>query len=266
MISGLSERQFLHLASGEGAANGVRSALASLGREEAVLHSVDGIAEGSIIDVDLGGASRVLWWGRVNGRPLSVDEARKLDERPMWERVRSHTGCIVVWHGPIHVDRLLRMRAAWHLRGDPRRLFEVALLSASESRPPFHGAVGLTSPRALASRWSSLQQVSGVAMLADRWAELRDQEADRIRRLQGDDIVEYPVTACDADLVATATASWSTSARVIGHTLAEQPLSYGFVAWRLRELLLSGVMEGRGDVDEWGVPVDLRAIRLTLGP
>jgi hypothetical protein len=85
---------------------------------------------------------------------------------------------------------------------------------------------------------------------------------DRLRRLEGAVIVDAPITAYDSDVMSAA-ASWTPTARVVGHILAQRALSYAFLAWRIRELLLAGALQGRGDTDDCGVPTEVRACRTT---
>ena len=238
----------------------VEETLRRLGRNETVLGMREGLAAGPLHDVDSGAASRVEWWTRILGEV--EPGAPTFDDSDLWAHVRVASEPVVLWHGPHPGERLFVLRACWHLRDQADRVHEVALpVRASRHVPPFYGAVGIVGPDSTTKEWGRLSIVADVAARARRWEELRDQPGDGIRVLQGDDLVQLPVTAFDADLVkACSDGKWSPSLTVVARVLADNPTSDSLLTWRVRELLRTGALEARGDLNRLGLPTEVRPV------
>lgn len=71
-------------------------ALDAVGRRDEVVEFFDRYSEGPLTDIDDGAASRVRWWEQLYGERLSPSEARKLDDRTTWRRLRADTRTVVV--------------------------------------------------------------------------------------------------------------------------------------------------------------------------
>ena len=200
------------------------------------------------------------WWTRILGE---VDpEPPTFDDSDLWAHVRAASEPVVLWHGPHPGERLFVLRACWHLRDQAARVHEVALpVRASRHVPAFYGAVGIAGPDSTTKEWGGLSIVPDVAARARRWEELRDQPGEGIRVLRGDDLVQLPVTAFDADLVkACSDGKWSPSLTVVARVLADNPTSDSVLTWRVRELLRTGALEARGDLNRLGLPTEVRPV------
>ena len=256
--------EFLHLASGSSAANVIEETLRRLGRSEAVTAMRDSFEAGPLGDVDAGAARRIDWYARIDPKPFDEAEARRLDDSDLWERVHADTANVMLWHGPHPAERLFALRACWHLREQAERVHEVALPASgipwtSGARPAFYDAVAIAGPNATVRAWDRRVKVTDVAARAKRWQELRDQPGDWIRVLTGEDVVQLPVTAFDADVVkACADGAWTESLRITARIIAENPIWLSVLVWRIRELLRSGTLECRGDDNRIGLPSEVR--------
>jgi hypothetical protein len=86
--------------------------------------------------------------------------------------------------------------------------------------------------------------VIDVADRAKRWEELRGEPGDWIRVLDGEAVVSLPVTAFDAAIVETCGQGWMDSLRLAGRIIAENPIGFSLLTWRIRELLRAGSPPG----------------------
>jgi hypothetical protein len=260
-----NDQEFVHLASSAQAAEVVRETLRRLGRHETVLAMADSFAEGPLRDVAAGADSRLEWYKRIN--PELVADELPGDDSDLWQRVHASPADVLLWHGPHPVERVFAIRACWHLRDMPERVYEVALAATGRrwrggrDRPAFYDAVGIAGPKATVQAWDQRAKVVDVFQRAECWERLRSEQGDWIRVLDGEAIVQLPVTAYDS-LVAEACAGgeWKASSRVVGEIIAEHPISLSLLTWRIRELLRSGQLEGRGEHGRIGVPAELRSV------
>jgi hypothetical protein len=259
--------EFVHLASGEQAAEVVRETLRRLGRQEPVIAMRDAFAEGPLGDVDEGAASRTEWYRRIHAE-LRAEELPG-DDTDLWERVRAASAGVMLWHGPHPVERIFAMRACWHLRDEPERVYEVALSASGRKwqgveRPAFYDAVAIAGPKVTVPAWDQRATVVDVSERAKRWEELRGQPGDWIRVLEGETIVPLPVTAFDAAIVGACSGAWSDSLQLAGRIIALNPIGFSLLTWRVRELLRSGTLEGRGDRNRIGLPAEVRPVAASL--
>jgi hypothetical protein len=169
---------FLHLASGSSAADVVRETLRRLRRDEGVVGMRDAYVEGPLQDADEGGTLRVDWWSRLRGKPMDTTEARALDDGDVWAEVRSSPNDVMLWHGPHPVERIFALRACWHLRDQPDRVYEVALPATGRHwkgvmRPAFYDAVPVVGPNETVPAWERRAKVTDVSACAQRWETLR---------------------------------------------------------------------------------------------
>lgn len=259
-----SDESFLHLTSGPSAADAVRAALVLLERDEEVFGLGDAFTMGPLGDVDGDAASRVTWWTLVRGHPLERAEAAQLDDSATWQRVLGDHSPVVIWHGPHPHERLYALRACWRLRDQPARMHEVRLGVRPPRHPngwvapPFYSAVAMVGPALLADAWRRCAPVSDVEGKARQWEQIRAHPDASFRELDGDEFVHLPLDAYDAPLVAACRGAWRASMLVIGQVLAVTPTGDGALAWRLRELLTCGVLEGRGTMNRLGLPEEVR--------
>src|SRR6185437_4284156 len=209
----------LHVAAGPSAAEAVQAALKLLEREEVVLCTRDALAEGPLGDVDAGAQRRAEWWSRVGPDPLDDREARELDDTDLWDEVRAAPGGVVLWHGPHPGERLFALRACWHLRDQPQRVWEVRRAPRSSRKladlPTFYAAVAISTAEELVDAWTGRSRIADVGARAAQWETLRAQPGDWIRTLDGDAIVQHPVTRFDDDLVgACSSHGWTNAIRL----------------------------------------------------
>jgi hypothetical protein len=256
--------RFLHIASCESAGGVIEETLRRLGRDEVVLHGADTFAEGPIHDVDNGARARVEWWSRVYGEPLADDDARELDDSDLWARIRAALENKILWHGPHPMERLFALRACWQLRDQPDQVYEVAIPPSgaewpSGSRPAFYDSVPIGGIDATVRAWERRAKVTDVASRAKRWDELRANSTEGIRVLEGDEIVERPLTAHDQDLITACHGHWTDSIRVVALVLSQTPTGDALLFWRVRELLREGTLKGRGPLNRVGLPSEVRS-------
>jgi hypothetical protein len=257
---------FLHVVAGLSAAGNVQAALNLLDREEVVLRTRDALVEGPLGDIEAGAQCRAEWWSRMGPKPLDDREARELDDTDLWAEVRAARGDVVLWHGPHPGERLFTLRACWHLCDQPQRIWEVRRAPRSSRTPgvlpAFYDAVGISTAEELVDAWAGRSRVADVGARAAQWEALRAQPGDWIRTLEGDAIVHHPVTVYDDDLVgACDSRGWTRAIHVIGRVLADVPTGDWFLGWRVRELLRTGELEGRGPVKAFGLPEEVRPAR-----
>jgi len=257
----------LHLVSGSGAAEVVAQTLERLGRDERVLAMRDDYAEGPLTDADDGAASRVAWWSKLRGAPLRPDEAAQFDDADLWALIRATSDDVVLWHGPHPMERIFALRACFHLRDQPQRVHEIAVgpsgaYWADGPRPVLYDAIALSESSELAAVWSRRTKVTDVEVRARSWRALRDRGAESIRVLEGEAIVELPLTAFDEAMVtACRNGDWTRARYVLGWVMTDHPVSPELLSFRLRELLAAGVLQGRGADVEMNLPMELRPAR-----
>jgi len=259
----VASEAFVHMTSGDSAAGAVSAALKRLGREEEVIAFLDALNQGPLHDIDEGATSRAEWWTVVYGEALDPEEVARLDDSEVWKRVRDDSRPVVLWHGPHANERLNALRACWKLRHQPSRIHEVALAVRPRRdhgwpRPDFYSAVAMHAPEALADAWRTRAPVADVNARAQRWEELRARPDSWFRELSGDEIVHLPVDGYDTRILAECRGTWTGSMLVIGRVLARTPTGDGVLAWRVRELLASGSLEGRGGTNRVGLPEEVR--------
>jgi hypothetical protein len=249
---------FVHLVSGEQPARFLREALQKLGRGELVLVPRDWLSEGPLQDVDAGAASRRDWYRRI-GAELPEEGLEELDDAEVWTTLSRSACRVMLWHGPHAAERILALRACWHLRDEPERVCEVALVAGSRS-PAFYGMVGMVAPKGLIDAWELRANVADVPARAKRWEELRDEPGDWLRVLEGEEMRRLPVTAYDEHLIAACADGWTQSILTLAKVLACNPVGYSLLRWRIRELIAAGRLEARGERTEHGLPAEVLAV------
>lgn len=254
--------RFVHLASGSQAGTFIREALLGIGRRERVVALRDPLNVGPLRDVDAGARARVDWWRRVHPKPLRVADVRRMDERPLLERVVAARADVMLWNGPSPIDRLAALRACWYLRRSPDRVFEVVLPpNRSPHLAPFYGTAAIVGPTVLAERWAERARVDDVEERAAEWERLRSNDGDWYRVLEDERIIELPIESLDSELIAACRRRWEDARLGAGRFMAKHLIGYPVVAWRIRELVHRGALEGRGEFAEGGMPAELRLPR-----
>jgi hypothetical protein len=259
----MSDQVFLHMTTGPQAATVVEETLRRLGREEPVLAMRDSFEAGPLGDVDAGARSRIEWHTRLRREPVPENEAREFDDSDLWQRLRAETANVMLWHGPHPSERIFALRACWHLRDQPERLYEVSVPATGGTGksgrvlPPFYDAVALLRGDQRVPAWERRAKVVDVPERAKRWEALRDKAGEWVRVLEGEEIRELPLTAWDGEIV-KACSDWSDSLRLVARIIANSTVWLSILRWRIRELLGTGQLEGRGPENRIGLPTELR--------
>lgn len=238
------------------AAGHVRALLRGLGRDEEVIGWNDAWQVGPLHRIDRGGDDRARFWRTLSEGVPDLTPA-SFDDTAVWARLRDDVRSVIVWHGPHPAERLLMLRTCHALRAHPRRLWEVALpYVRGRSLPRFYGAVALNGDKLLAA-WPKRTRIRDVHRRAATWRSITDRPGDWLRELRHDRVVHRPLDVHDGALVAATRGRWIAVARVIGHVLVDAPLSDLFLNWRIRQLLASGALVGRGWHERFGLPAEL---------
>ncbi len=258
----VSEEAFLHLGSVQAAADVISEGLRRLGRDEPVIGWPDNLTEGPLRDVDENGALRGGWYQKLHGT-AAEEEGTWFASPGIWDQVVSSSANVVIWHGDHPMDRLFALRACWHLRSEPERVFEVVipphLLRSGELGHPGGRSVAVRGPDIVAAEWERRRKVTDVSERAGLWEKLRDREGEWVRVLDGEDIVELPVTCFDGQLTAECgEGGWRASLSVVATLLATTTAGYDLIIWRLRQLVLDGILEARGPQNQVALPEELR--------
>ena len=261
----MSEAAFLHLGSAKAAADVISEGLRRIGRDEPAIGGTDILTEGPLRDVDESGALRAGWWQKLRGT-TAEEEGTWFASAGLWDQVLSSNASVVLWHGDHPMDRLFALQACWHLRSAPQRVFEVALpprvLRAGELGHPGGRLVAVRGPDIVAAEWERRRKVTDVRERAGLWEKLRDREGEWVRVLDGGDVVELPITCFDEQFTAECgDGEWQSSLLVVASLLATTTAGYDFVLWRLRQLLVDGVLEARGPENRIALPEEMRCAR-----
>jgi hypothetical protein len=254
------EPEFLHVASGEGAAHALRSVLKNLAVRGRMVTMRDPLGAGPLHDVDAGGAARMEWWKTVCGEAW---HARRFDDSPALRRI-AEAERVMLWDGPHPDERLWARRACAFARGE---VHEVVLPPhRSRHLGGFYGALAIILTAEAAAHWANRARVDDVAARAAEWTGVRDASGDGIRIVEDDRIVEHAYTETDEHLLQTCS-EWIETPRAVGTVLADWPIGDRIVVWRVRDLVRAGVLEGRGMgqghfARAWsGAPAEIRASR-----
>jgi hypothetical protein len=251
----MSSPEFIHLAGGPAQAGSLCIVLRRIRRFECVVGVSDNLAVGPLHDVDSDAKARIAWWDTMHSDPFGDHDPSDFDEREMWQGLRDTGSNVVVWHGPNAIERLFALRACWHLRDHPERLFEVTL----EPHEDLFIAVGVVPPAQLVAAWEQRAPVPDVAARAARWQQIRDTSGDWIRTLEDNEIVQHPLDVYDPAILEGCKGDWANSIRVIGHVLAYYHApGDGLIRWRIAQMLDRGVLEGRGDSNRYRLPAEVR--------
>lgn len=165
----------------------------------------------------------------------------------------------MLWNGPSPIDRLAVLRACWYLRHRPDRVFEVVLPpNRSPYLAPFYGTAAIVGPTVLAEHWAERVRVDDVAERAAEWERLRSNDGDWYRVLEDERIIELPNTSLDSELIAACRRRWEDARLCVGRFMAKHLVGYPVVAWRIRDLVHRGVLDGRGEFPHLEMPAELR--------
>ena len=171
----------------------------------------------------------------------------------------------MLWHGPHPMERLFALRACWHLRQRPERVHEVAIPASGRTwragpRPAFYDAIPLIGPHEAVPAWEQHRsRVTDIAERANEWEVIRARPGDWIRVLEGENIVQLPITSLDDELVEHCPEQdWTRSLLVVARVLSANAVTDSFLVLRVRELLRLGALEGRGDENRLGLPEEIR--------
>jgi hypothetical protein len=241
----------------------VAGTLTYLYRDEVVIAMRDSFTEGPLGDADSGGRSRIEWHKRINPEIDAAALLSFVDAADIWAHVRDVDADVMLWHGLHPAERIFALRACWHLRDRAERVHEVALHASDAkwrgdiARPQFYDMVSIARLEVLLKARGAARTRPGRRSTREAMEELRRKKGDWIRVLDGDEIVERPLTAWDELIVANAN-TWISSETVLGRVLGLNAIGFSFLRWRIRELLKDGSLESRNEPNRIGLPTELR--------
>lgn len=250
---------FVHLVASRMAATRVRSLLRRLCRRETVVSFADPLSVGPLRDVEEGADERIAWWERVAAPPYKAPPRSDVDRARRFRSLVDGPSRVLVWHGPEASERMLRLRTCWYFRASPERCSEVALRARPSSYlAEFYAAVAIAEQDELEAAWQTRGAIRDVEAHAADWHRLRTESHDGFRSLEGEHVVERPITDLDAALIAACEGGWRRSLHVLGMVMADNAIGDVVLCWRVRELLREGAIEGRGAPNKVGLPEELR--------
>src|SRR4051794_17453113 len=117
----------IHLTNGDVAAESLRAALRTAGRDDRVHSLREDLAVGPLRGIDDAPLVRAQFWDRVS-TDTRRDFLRELrDQAATLDNIANGKSQVVVWHGESGADQLTLRRVCYHLRHSPHRLSEVRL-------------------------------------------------------------------------------------------------------------------------------------------
>jgi hypothetical protein len=234
----------LHVVSGFSAAESIASAMAVVDPTSKVVGFPDRLSAGPLSDVDGSGALQEAFWERAGGG--AEWREWRAAEQAGWEEVRTSRE-IVVWHGPSPTEYLFALRLAARVRASGQSLSEVVLHGSSRCMPAFFHAVSARQPHDLEPMLTTKRRVVDLERRAETWAEACADGAC-FRELADDgSLTALSEDAYDALLLGHCSSEWTRTPTVMGMAMAEVPIGDRHAAWRIAELISSGVLQGRGD-------------------
>ena len=238
----------LHVAPDDSAGGNLREALRIAGHQQEVLSFNDDLSCGPIA---WGTArERAAWWSHVHA-PLQEE-----DLTTFWHRVETADERLVLWFGRQSASELALILALADRLGD--RPYDVV-----EINPP-DGAVGLVPNYLLPALIETARPISSqeAADAGQLWQRLRAQNAP-LRIVTPAGLASAPIHHFDSSILGQAAKEWSSAARVIGSTMADNCEPYiqvgdAILLARLVALVEEGKLLADGD------PWDMRACRVRL--
>ncbi|WP_109480214.1 DUF1835 domain-containing protein [Paraburkholderia sp. C35] len=267
----------IHITNGDVAADSLRTALRDARRSDTVLALRDDLAVGPLTGVDDAPSGRAAFWQSVAGDATRDFVAGFDAQARELNAVIDGTEHVVVWHGQSAADQLTLRRVCFHLREMPQRLNEVRLsiddltddASAPLRRPDQATSVGMFAPELLRKRLPSAAPISvlRIGRLALEWQEVKQANAE-LRRWRDNTFTSATFAELDGRILEHAVDGWQPAGRVAAHLMAADNgllVSDSLVLWRLRELAASGVVQLRGDMQNWRSQ-EMNVTHATLSP
>jgi hypothetical protein len=223
-------------------------AVATLRRRDVPQAAVVGFGDplnvGPLWDLDDGAQARLAFWNRIGADEW--DETFARDERE-WGAVRDPAvESVTVWYGEHPIEYLLMLRSTAMLEHSSTPLFEIANTNTHPRLPRFFNAISLTRSEELPSLIAKARPIPDRGQRAARWRALTRTRDAMFRDLEAGQVVELPANGYDDRLVAATKHNWKKTALVVGEVLSDTPVSDGVLGSRVRELIVSGRLLGRG--------------------
>jgi hypothetical protein len=253
----------IHLTNGDVAAESLRTALHSAGRDDRVHSLRDDLAVGPLRGVDDAPDVRADFWDRVSA-DTRRDFLREFREQAAaLANIARGEANLVVWHGESAADQLMLRRVCYHLRNSPQRLNEVRLSirdltdpgAWAHSRKDRATSVGMFAPAVLQARLPDAAPISvlRISRLALEWQEVKQANGET-RRWRDNTFASGSFAELDALILERVTGDWQPAARIAAELMTAELwylVSDSIVLWRLREMAATRRIKLRGDASAW---------------
>jgi hypothetical protein len=245
---------YLHVVNGDHAADLLKDALATAGRDDLVVCLRDDLAVGPLDGIDNQPQSRLAFWQTVLEDPERDLRGEFEAQAAALAELAQARPEVVVWHGQSAADQLMLRRVAYHLRNTPQRLNEISL-TLREADPACIGpggqtAVGRYSPDILRARLPTIAPISvlRISRLALEWQDVKRVNSE-IRRLVTNTFIASSFYELDDLIVASLSDAWLPLNRLAGEVMRTNEGFFAtdvLVLWRIRLLAESGKLALRG--------------------
>jgi hypothetical protein len=251
----------IHVTNGDHAADTLREALLTAGRDERVVPLKDDLAVGQLKGIDDNPEARGLFWQQVLNAAKFDFIAKLKEQDAILRALAQESGQVVIWHAQSAADQLTLRRVAYTLRTAPQRLNE-AKLDENDLSPNADGtrrgrsdnatAVGMFHAAELLAKLPSAAPISvlRIGRLALEWQEVKQINSDT-RRWRDNTFTAGTFSDVDETILQIASDGWQAARRVAGQVMGA---SFGFMVsdsiafWRCRELVAAGKLKIRGDI------------------
>ena len=112
----------IHVTNGDHAADTLREALLTAGRDERVVPLKDDLAVGQLKGIDDNPEARGLFWQQVLNEAKFDFIAKLKEQDAILRALAQESGQVVIWHAQSAADQLTLRRVAYTLRTAPQRM------------------------------------------------------------------------------------------------------------------------------------------------
>lgn len=234
----------LHLVCGDYAARSVRAAL---GETAQIVVLRDDLAVGPLDDIDdAAPEKRARFWQEVLSKQEPMLPAMA-GENAACRKLQEASSCIV-WVGNDCAEQLMLHRIAWYCRDATTQL---AVIDFGSENPAEKSSVALMTREKLAEYAATprfLEQDERLR-LAGAWERIR-RHGGGVRFWRDRSVEFHPTECLDRRIVAAVSGEWQPVRPLLGRLMDAEKFLFvtdAFLAWRLRTLAASGVLNWRGE-------------------